>query len=194
MHEDVRTIAAATGVDYALDVVLDGRKCVAAAFGGSLSVVHERACELVRKTAMRPVDGPFDVVLTCNAGFLLDQNLYQSVKGISAAAQVVKPGGAIICAAECRDGFPDHGEYRAQLAAAASPAALLADIVARDHTVPDQWQLQIQAKLQMQARVLMHTSYLSDHELAEVHLEQTHDVGADSPIYGDSHGTAARCA
>jgi nickel-dependent lactate racemase len=125
---------------------------------------------------MCPVARPFDVVLTSNSGFPLDQNLYQTVKGMSAAAQVVKPGGLIICAAECRDGFPDHGSYRSGLTSAASPSELLASIVARTETIPDQWQIQIQARIQSEARVMMHTTFLSDAELAEAHLEQTHDV------------------
>ena len=81
---------------------------------------------------MRAVEAPFDVVVTTNSGFPLDQNLYQAVKGMSAAYQVVKPGGLIVCAAECRDGFPDHGSYREVLASAASPRALLDAIRASD--------------------------------------------------------------
>ena len=60
---------------------------------------------------MRPVPAPFDIVITTNSGYPLDQNLYQAVKGMSAAAEVVTPGGTIICAAECRDGLPNHGSY-----------------------------------------------------------------------------------
>ena len=44
--------------------------------------------------------------------------------------------------------------------------------------MPDQWEIQIQAKIQSLARVVMHTSYLSDEDLAAAHLEQTHDVEA----------------
>ena len=117
-------------------------------------------------------------MLTTNSGFPLDQNLYQAVKGMSAAAQVVREGGAIVCAAECRDGFPDHGSYRDELTAAPSPAALLEAIAGRSETVADQWQIQIQAAIQARSRVIVHTSYLSDAELAEAHLEQTPDVGA----------------
>ena len=117
-------------------------------------------------------------MLTTNSGFPLDQNLYQAVKGMSAAAQVVRPGGTIVCAAECRDGFPSHGSYREELTAAASPAALLEAIAARTATVADQWQIQIQAAIQARSRVIVHTSYLSDAELAAAHLEQTADVEA----------------
>jgi nickel-dependent lactate racemase len=192
VHDDVRAIAAATGTDFALDVVLDGEQRIAHAFGGELFAMHEAACAVVRQTAMRAVPRRFDVVLTTNSGFPLDQNLYQAVKGMSAAAQVVRPGGAIVCAAECRDGFPSHGSYRDELTAAASPAALLEAIAARTTTVPDQWQIQIQAGIQARSRVIVHTSYLSDQELSEAHLEQTADVEATVWHLLDAAGPDAR--
>jgi len=178
VHDDVRAIAAATGSDFTLDVIVDAGQRVVQAFGGELDAAHRAACAVAKATAMQAVASRFDVVLTSNSGFPLDQNLYQAVKGMSAAAQVVKPGGTIVCAAECRDGFPDHGSYRSELTAAASPQALLDAIAARDRAVPDQWQIQIQAAIQAQARVVMHTSFLSDGELAAAHLEQTDDVGS----------------
>jgi nickel-dependent lactate racemase len=97
---------------------------------------------------------------------------------MSAAAQVVKPGGTIVCAAECRDGFPAHGSFREELTSLASPQLLLDAIAARERTVPDQWNVQVQASIQATARVVMHTSYLSDDDLAAAHLEQTEDIGA----------------
>lgn len=176
VHDDVRAIAAATGVTFGFDVVLNQDKEVVAAFGGDLLEMHASAVRTARGVAMQPVPQLFDVVVTTNSGYPLDQNLYQSVKGMSAAFQVVKPGGTIVCAAECRDGFPDHGSYRSVLASADSPAALFAEISARTVTVPDQWQVQIQARIQSACRVVMHTSHLSDAELATAHLEQTADI------------------
>jgi nickel-dependent lactate racemase len=179
VHDDVRAIAAAVGgVTFALDVVLNREQAIVAAFGGDLAAMHAAACARARRTAMRPVTAPFDVVVTTNAGFPLDQNLYQAVKGMSAAHQIVKPGGTIVCAAECRDGFPDHGSYRQVLASAPSPQALLDSIRDRATTVPDQWQVQVQAKIQASSRVVMHTSYLTDAELAAAHLKQTSDISA----------------
>ncbi|GAA1520627.1 nickel-dependent lactate racemase [Kribbella lupini] len=178
VHDDVRAIATATGVTFALDVVLNRDQDVVAAFGGDLLPMHAAAASFAQQIAMRPVDRLFDVVVTTNSGFPLDQNLYQAVKGMSAAYQVVRPGGTIICAAECRDGFPDHGLYRKALESAESPQALLAEIAARSETVPDQWQIQIQAKIQSANRVVMHTGFLSDTDLAAAHLEQTHDISA----------------
>ncbi|MBP2708675.1 nickel-dependent lactate racemase [Microbispora sp. RL4-1S] len=178
VHDDVRAIAAGTGVTFSLDVVLNREQRIVQAFGGDLAPMHAAATAAARAAAMRPVAEPFDVVVTTNAGFPLDQNLYQAVKGMSAAAQVVRPGGTIICAAECRDGFPDHGSYREVLTSAASPEALFEEISRRTVTVPDQWQVQIQARIQRAARVIMHTSHLSDADLAAAHLEQTGDIAA----------------
>jgi nickel-dependent lactate racemase len=177
VHDDIRAVVGAVGrVDFALDVVLNREQQIVEAFGGELFAMHAAAREAAKRLAMRPVPGRFDVVVTTNAGFPLDQNLYQSVKGMTAGATVVREGGTIVCAAECRDGFPDHGSYREVLASAPSPRALLDAIEARPETVPDQWQVQVQAKVQSLARVVMHTSYLSDEALATAHLEQTTDI------------------
>jgi lactate racemase len=178
VHDDVRAIAEATGVTFAFDVILNRDKQVVEAFGGDLLAMHKAATDRARAIAMRAVPAPFDIVVTTNSGFPLDQNLYQSVKGMSAAFQVVKPGGMIVCAAECRDGFPDHGSYREVLASAASPQALLAEISARTETVPDQWQVQIQAKIQSACDVVVHTEHLSAADLASAHLGHTDDIAA----------------
>ena len=177
VHDDVRAVVGAVGnVDFALDVVLNREQAIVQAFGGPVLEMHAEARKLTRRLAMSPVPSLFEVVVTTGSGYPLDQNLYQAVKGISAAATVVRPGGTIVCAAECRDGFPDHGSYREVLASAESPKALFDNISQRAETIPDQWQAQIQASLQIQARVVMHTSYLSDAALATAHLEQTADI------------------
>jgi lactate racemase len=183
VHDDVRAIAAATadvgaGVTYAFDVILNTEQEVITAFGGDLLPMHAAAVAAAREVAMAPVDALFDVVVTTGSGYPLDQNLYQSVKGMSAAAQVARPGGLVVCAAECADGFPDHGSYREVLTSAGSPQELLELIAARETTVPDQWQVQIQARIQAAHRVVMHTGHLSDAELAEAHLAQTGDIAA----------------
>lgn len=179
VHDDIRAVVAAVGgVSFGLDVVLNREQRIVEAFGGSLPQMHAAARQASQRLAMQPVPSPFDVVVTTNAGFPLDQNLYQAVKGMSAGATVVRPGGTIVCAAECRDGFPDHGSYREVLSSAESPEALLASIGARSETVPDQWQVQVQAKVQSLAHVVVHTGYLSAADLASAHLGHTDDIAA----------------
>jgi nickel-dependent lactate racemase len=177
VHDAVRAIAAATGVDFALDVLLDDEQRITRAFAGPILAMHAAACAAARVEAMQPVSEPFDLVITTNSGYPLDQNLYQAVKGMSAAAEIVRPAGTIICAAECRDGLPDHGEYGRLLHDGASPADLLDRIAASPTTVPDQWQVQIQARIQSKARVLLRTDGLSDDAVRAAHLQPIADVG-----------------
>jgi nickel-dependent lactate racemase len=174
VHDDIRAAASAAPPHFAFDVILNREQKVIEAFAGELGPMHEAACRAAERLAMRPVAQPFDVVVTSNSGYPLDQNLYQAVKGMSAAAKVVKPGGLIVCAAECRDGFPGHGSYRELLGT--EPREFLRTIAQSDHVTPDQWQVQIQYNVQDHARVVVHTSHLSDDELRAVHLEQTDDI------------------
>ncbi|HCB04211.1 MAG TPA: nickel-dependent lactate racemase, partial [Nocardioides bacterium] len=178
VHDDIRAIAVGTGVDFGFDVILNRDKEIVAAYGGDLLAMHAAARRHSRRVAMRRVRAPAEVVVTTNSGYPLDQNLYQAVKGMSAAATVVKPGGTIVCAAECRDGFPDHGEYRQVLQQAESPQALLDSIARRPVTVPDQWQVQVQARVQTQAEVFVHSAHLSDEDLRQAHLLPAPDVSA----------------
>ncbi len=192
VHDDVRAVAEGTGVDFALDVVLDGEQRIVQAFAGELFTMHRTACEVSKRSAMRAVPAPFEVVVTSNAGFPLDQNLYQAVKGMSAAAQIVCDGGTIVCAAECRDGFPDHGSFRGELLREPTPELLARSIEARTTTQRDQWQVQVQANIQRRARVVMHTSYLSATDLREAHLDSTDDIEETVLEALDTAGPAAR--
>jgi lactate racemase len=176
IHDDVREIALLTGVDFALDVTLNRDQQITAAFAGDLFQEHSAACDLARQNAMRGVDQPFDIVVTTNSGYPLDQNLYQAVKGMSAAAKIVKKGGTIICAAECRDGIPNHGAYGQILASQPSPRALLDMITSPGYSRPDQWQVQIQAMIQLKASVMVKADRLSDDQIRGAHLQPIHDV------------------
>jgi nickel-dependent lactate racemase len=192
VHDDVRAIAAATGVDFALDVILNREQRVVAAFGGEVLAMHAAARAAVREVSMRPVDGLFEVVVTTNAGFPLDQNLYQAVKGMSAAATIVAPGGLIICAAQCADGFPEHGSFREVLASEPTPERLLAAIAARPRTVPDQWQVQVLARVLSRARVGVHADTLSDADLRTAHLFAVPDIAAAVAAELAAAGSGAR--
>jgi nickel-dependent lactate racemase len=191
IHDDVREIARLVGVDFAVDVTLNREQRITAVFAGDLHAEHRAACEAARRDAMRAVESPFDVVLTTNSGFPLDQNLYQAVKGMSAAAKVVKPGGTIVCAAECRDGLPSHGSYGQVLASQPSPEKLLAMINSPGYSTPDQWQVQIQAQIQMKATVMVKTGGLTADAVRAAHFQPVEDVTA---AVRDAMRTAGRDA
>lgn len=176
VHDAVRAIAAATDVTFSVDVLIDSRQRITHAFGGPVLEMHAVACQTARAVAMRPVSGPFDIVITTNSGYPLDRNLYQAVKGMAAAATIVGDGGTIICAAECRDGLPDDGNYARLLRSGSSIGAVAAHILGAGRNIPDGWQVQVQARAQARARILLRSS-LADSDARAAHLEPIGDIG-----------------
>jgi nickel-dependent lactate racemase len=156
--EEMREVALRTGPAFLYNVTLNRDKQITGAFAGDLEQAHKAGTDFVATTAMVPVQASFDIVITSNSGYPLDLNLYQSIKGVSAAAQIVKPGGAIIVAAECWSGVADHAQYSQLLQSAPSPEALLAQIHASGEVIQDQWQVQVQAQVQTRAEVYVKSS------------------------------------
>jgi nickel-dependent lactate racemase len=186
LWEEMRDIALRPGPSFLINVTLNERRAITGVFSGDLIAAHKVGIEFVRKSAMRPVDGLYDVVITTNSGYPLDQNLYQSVKGMSAAARIVKKGGAIIIAAECRAGIPDGSPFQQILARAKDPEDILA-LIARE-TYPEQWQGQIQALIQRKARIFLHSS-LPAEAVRAAHLIPVADI---AELVGKLQGEAGR--
>ena len=177
LWEEIRDIALRPGPSFLLNVSLNERRQITGVFAGDLIGAHRAGCEFVRQCAMQKFAAPFDIVLTTNSGYPLDQNLYQGVKGMSAGARVLKPGGTLILACECRDGLPANCGYDQILRSAAGPEELLALISAPGFSRPDQWSAQIQALIQRRAHVLLHSS-LPDDLVRAAHLTPCHDISA----------------
>ena len=192
IHEAIRRIAAHVGVHFSVDVAINRDRQITGVAAGEIFAVHRSMAERVKQSAMQAFAAPFDVVVTTNSGYPLDQNLYQTIKGLSAAAQVVRPGGAIVCAAECADGLPSHGEYGAILAARDSPEALLEMICAPGHNRHDQWEVQIQAQIQQRAQVFLKADGLSPDAVRAAHLTPIEDVESTAREQLDRVGPAAR--
>ena len=136
---------------------------------------------------------PFDVVVTTNSGYPLDMNLYQGVKGMSAGARIIKPGGTLILAAECREGVPANSPLDKLLRSAGSPEEILAMLATPGFVRPEQWQAQIQALVQRKAKVLVYSA-LPDEVVRACHLTPCHDISAEVKKCLDALGAEARVA
>ena len=163
--EEMLQAAQMTRPTFILNVAMNRNQQITGVFAGRLEAAHAAGCEFVKSCAMQPVDEPFDVVVTSNSGYPLDLNLYQTIKGVSAAAQVVKKGGSIIIASHCWDGIPDHGHYGRLLNDFRSPADAVARIESPGFACPDQWQVQVQARIQLHADVYIRSDGLTDEQI-----------------------------
>lgn len=175
-QERVREGGAMLPVDFCINVTLDASHRITAFFCGETVAAHDAGCAFAKGTVMTPCAESFPIVVTTNSGFPLDQNLYQTVKGLSAAARIVQPGGRIFCAARCNDGFPSHGNFRDMLFKAGSPAELLAQIEQAPAPVLDQWQAQLFALVLVKAKVSL-CSELPPGEVKKAFLDPIEDFG-----------------
>lgn len=171
LHSAIREIAAMTGVHFSLDVTLNRYHRITSVQAGDIFAVHERAREFTRRVAMREVEEPFDVVVTTNSGYPLDLNLYQTVKGLSGAARIVKQGGTIICASECSDGLPPRTDFARMVEEMNSPESFLKMISEPGFQRPDQWQVQVMAQVMAEASVCLKADGLSTKEIESSGLE-----------------------
>lgn len=179
--------------DFLLNVTLNGKKEITNVFAGEMLAAHRQGCEFVKKSAMYGVDKPFDIVLTTNSGYPLDQNLYQTVKGMSAAAQIVRQGGSIISTSECSDGVPDHGNYAQILKMRQTPQELLDMINDPAFSMFDQWQVQVQAIIQLKADCYLYSA-LDDETVRQAKFIPIHDVEAALAELLVKYGPAPRVA
>jgi lactate racemase len=192
--EEVRDAARMVGPVFLLNVTLNRNKEVTGVFAGDIEQAHERGCEFVRKSAMVAVAGPFDIVITSNSGYPLDLNLYQAVKGMSAAAQIVKEGGVIILAVDCWDGIPDHGQYKRLLQQADGPESLLKSIRTASPPLQDGWQAQIHALIRRKADVYLFSGNLTDEDIERAMLKPCRDIAATVEQLLRIHGRKASIA
>mgnify|MGYP000277070961 FL=1 len=178
LWEELRDIALKTGPSFLLNVTLNEQRDITNVFAGDIIEAHKTGCVFVKKSAMQPVERPFDIVVTTNSGYPLDLNLYQGVKGMSAGARVLKEGGTLILAAECREGVPDGSPLDDLLRSAGSIEEILAMLSTPGFVRPEQWQAQIQALVQRRAEVLV-CCELDDATLRACHLAPCADINAE---------------
>jgi nickel-dependent lactate racemase len=191
--EEMLEIAQRTGPKFLLNVTLNEQRNITGVFAGDLPKAHQAGCQFAKKSAMQDFAEPFDIVVTTNSGYPLDLNLYQGVKGMSAGARVVKKGGTLILACECREGVPAKSPMDQLLQSAGSPEEILTMLATPGFVHPEQWQAQIQALVQRRAQVLVHSS-LEEATVRKAHLKPCADISVTVDQLLLELGSGARVA
>ena len=189
INADMEAAARLAGLSYIVNVVIDEEKKTAAAFAGEFRQAHAAGVAFLRRYCeTAPVFG--DVVVTTNGGAPLDQNLYQCVKGLTAAEATANPGAAIILCAEMADGIGGAQFYQ-DMKACASPAQLYAAFASRPQaqTVPDQWQTQILCRVLMKHRVIFVTRPEMQAAIEDMKLEYAPDLQTALAMAGSGSRT-----
>lgn len=193
LWEELRDIALRAGPSFLLNVTLNEQRQITNVFAGDLLQAHKKGTEFVRQSAMQKVKAPYDIVITTNSGYPLDMNLYQGVKGMSAGARILAPGGLLILAAECSEGVPTNSPFDRLLHSAQSPEEILTMLATPGFMRPEQWQAQIQALIQRRAEVQVYSG-LPEATLRACHLTPCHDISATVQARLAKLGPEARIA
>jgi lactate racemase len=140
LHDELLEIARMARHDFIVDAALTRTRGLAGVWAGEAEAAHRAGVEAVRKAMFQPVDKAADAVITTGAGYPLDLTFYQSIKGITAASQIVKKGGQILLFGSCEEGA-GAPEFRRMLEQYSSDVAFLKAIDGAPVTI-DQWQLE----------------------------------------------------
>lgn len=176
IHMDMTAAARMAQLRYVVNVILDSDKKVIGAFAGNAIEAHQAGCGFLSAVCAVHPEKKGDLVITSNGGAPLDQNLYQSVKCMSAAEAAAAENGTIIVCCECADGIGGEQFYRA-VKECESPAALLRAIrqVEPEDTVPDQWQYQILCRILEKHRVI----FVTGEEMAQIVTDMKMEYAKD---------------
>jgi nickel-dependent lactate racemase len=159
LHRELLEIAALARHDFILDVALARDRRIAGVFAGHAVEAHRAGVAFVSKVMLELLDEPADAVITTSAGYPLDLTFYQSLKGVTAAQHIVKPGGKILLVAACQEGA-GAPEFRRMLKEYPSDQAFM-DAIASAPVIVDQWQLEKFALVTAKAEVLFYVPGLA---------------------------------
>ncbi len=175
IHRDMLYAARAARLGFILNVVINQDKKIIKAFAGEPEGAHAVGCEFVAGMARVPAV-PAEIVITSNGGYPLDQNIYQAVKGMTAAESCVKKGGVIIMIAACNDGHGGEGFYRWFKGNAIDTVAATISRISQPDTVPDQWEAQILARVLQKAHVIMVTDRCDPGLINDFHMHHAGSI------------------
>jgi nickel-dependent lactate racemase len=170
IHQEIVEAGQLANLSFIFNVVLATDGTVLRAFCGNPQGAHEEGVRFVREWSTVP-RVMADIVLTSNGGYPLDQNIYQSVKGMSTAESCCKPGGVIIMVAACQDGHGGHSFY-SHLASASTPGELHRRTCrrGRHETLPDQWEFQILSRILANHTVILVTALEDPRVVTAMHM------------------------
>jgi len=151
LHRELLEIAAMAGHHFMVDVALTDKRAIAAVFAGEPVSAHAQGVEFVRQSTLASIDQPADAVITTSGGYPLDLTFYQAVKGLTAAAHIVRDGGEILLAAACNEGL--GGPEFSQLVRESDDSSALLDALSQRSVRVDQWQAEKLAMVAQRAKL-----------------------------------------
>jgi nickel-dependent lactate racemase len=192
LHQELAEIATMAGECYAVNVVLDEARQISFVNFGDMEKSHAEAVSFARPFAEVPVAQKFKTVITSGAGYPLDKNYYQTVKGMVAALDILAPGGNLFIVSECSEGI-GSSEYATcqRRLIDVGPEAFMKQILPKTRADIDEWETEMQLKVAKVSKIHLYSGCLCDIDkqlTGVVHVDSLADAIQQSVgEFGDRH-------
>jgi len=176
MHRSAMEIVNLAGVDFIINVCINENHKIVKVAAGDVQKAHESLVKYQLNHAFKNITELYDIVICGNGGYPLDLNLYQAVKSMAIGEMAVKKGGTIIAVNECIEGIGiGQDKFKELMFSGMAPQEIHKKILTKEIVVPDQWEIQILARILMKADVLV-ISELNENEIGNIGLKYAETV------------------
>ena len=191
MHKNAIEIAKLVGVDFLINVCINEKHEIVQIASGDFERVHERLVDYQIRHIFREISKPYDIVICGNGGYPLDLNLYQAVKSMAIGEIAVKYNGTIIAVNECAESIGiGQDKFKELIFSGMQPNEIYKKILNREIVVPDQWEIQILARILMKAEIFI-VSKLNENEIGNIGLKHAKSVEDAIQVSLKKHGPNA---
>ena len=194
IHKDMAFAAEQARLAFILNVVIDAEKKIINAFAGDRVKAHAEGCDFVR--SLSTIEGVnADIAITSNGGYPLDQNVYQSVKSMTAAEAAAADDGIIIEVSRCNDGHGGESFYKT-FKEAADPKDIEDRVlqIPMEETIADQWEIQILARILVRHKVIFVTDPENKQLIEDMHMTYAESLEEALKIAKEIKGEDAKVA
>jgi nickel-dependent lactate racemase len=163
LHKELVEITTMVGECYSVNVVIDEARQISFINFGEIEKSHLEAVSFVRPFAEVPVAQKFKTVITSSAGYPLDKNYYQTVKGMVAALDILEPGGNLFIVSECAEGIgsPEYAECQRRLIDLGAET-FMEQISPKARADIDEWETEMQLKVTKMGKIYLFSECLCD--------------------------------
>lgn len=194
IHKDMAFAAEQAKLAFILNVVIDAEKKIINAFAGDRVKAHAEGCDFVR--GLSTIEGVnADIAITSNGGYPLDQNVYQSVKSMTAAEAAAADDGIIIEVSRCNDGHGGESFYKT-FKEAANPKDIEDRVlqIPMEETIADQWEIQILARILVRHKVIFVTDPENKQLIEDMHMTYAESLDEALKMAKEIKGEDAKVA
>ena len=165
LHEEQMAAVRMVGGGLALNTVIDEDRNISFVNFGEIEESHLAAVSFARPYFEIPVPRKYKTIITSAAGYPLDRNYYQTIKGMVGVADILEPGGDLFVVSECSEGLgtPEYADSQARLITMGADR-FIEETAQKQYAGIDEWESVMQIKAMKLGTIHLYSGCLSKEE------------------------------